>query len=225
MSQPSVESKLREHCFIYCCDCYHHHYYEQQYHISASGLYLHCSPLQEPWGPHGLRCTPFSSLLKMSSPSGWWSNETSSPSPLPLLHIIQPHQMYFPLTYCMQTPEILRTQFQITSIQQIFQYSESHESSGFPAHIKIVCCVCLVAQSCLTLCNTIDWGPPGFSVHGILQAGILEWVAMPSSRGSSQPRNQTQVFHIAEGFFTVWATREAHIKVMFTLFCSLLGVQ
>ena len=46
-------------------------------------------------------------------------------------------------------------------------------------------------------------------VHGILQARILEWVAFPFSRGSSQPRDQTQVSHIAGGFFTSWATREA----------------
>ena len=46
---------------------------------------------------------------------------------------------------------------------------------------------------------------------GILQARILEWVAMPSSRRSSQPRDQTQVSHIAGRFFTIWATREAHI--------------
>ena len=51
--------------------------------------------------------------------------------------------------------------------------------------------------------------PPGSSVHGILQAGILEWVAMHFSRGSSQPRNLTQVSRIVGGFFTVWATREA----------------
>ena len=44
---------------------------------------------------------------------------------------------------------------------------------------------------------------------GIVQARILEWVAMPSSRGSSQPRDWTQVSHIAGGFFTIWATREA----------------
>ena len=44
---------------------------------------------------------------------------------------------------------------------------------------------------------------------GILQARILEWVAVPSSRGSSQPRDQTQVFHIAGRYFTDWATREA----------------
>ena len=46
-------------------------------------------------------------------------------------------------------------------------------------------------QSCLTLCDPMDCSPPGSSVHGILQARILEWVAMPSSRGSSKPRDQT----------------------------------
>ena len=54
-----------------------------------------------------------------------------------------------------------------------------------------------VAQSCLTLCNPID-----YSVHRILQARILEWVAFPFSRGSSQPRDQTQVSRIAGGYFT-----------------------
>ena len=43
----------------------------------------------------------------------------------------------------------------------------------------------LVAQSCPTLCDHVGWSPPGSSVHGILQARVLEWVAMPSSRGSS----------------------------------------
>ena len=51
-----------------------------------------------------------------------------------------------------------------------------------------------------------------YTVHGILQAGILEWVAMPSSRESPQPRDWTQVSHIAGRFFTSWATREAHSK-------------
>ena len=49
-----------------------------------------------------------------------------------------------------------------------------------------------------------------YTVHGILQTRILEWVAFTLSRGSSQPRGQTQVSHIAGGFFTSWATREAH---------------
>ena len=49
--------------------------------------------------------------------------------------------------------------------------------------------MCLVTQSCLTLCDPVDCSPPGSSVHGILQARILEWAAMPSSRESSQPRD------------------------------------
>ena len=52
------------------------------------------------------------------------------------------------------------------------------------------CVLCAKSpQSCLTLCDRMDCSPPGFSVHGILQARILEWVAMPFSRGSSQPRD------------------------------------
>ena len=53
-----------------------------------------------------------------------------------------------------------------------------------------------VAQSCLTLCHTMD-----YTVHGILQARILEWVAFPFSTGSSQPRGRIQVSHIAGRFF------------------------
>ena len=55
-----------------------------------------------------------------------------------------------------------------------------------------LCCavLCVVAQSCPTLCHLMDCSLPGSSVHGIVQARILEWVAMPSSRESSQPRNQ-----------------------------------
>ena len=54
----------------------------------------------------------------------------------------------------------------------------------------------------------------------ILQARILEWVAMPSSRGSSQPRDQTQVSLIAGRFFTIWATREAHLSHL--LLCNFI---
>ena len=57
-------------------------------------------------------------------------------------------------------------------------------------------------QSCLNLCNPMNYSPPGSSVHGILQARILERVSMPSSRGSSWPRDQTRVSCIAGEFFT-----------------------
>ena len=61
------------------------------------------------------------------------------------------------------------------------------------------------SQLCPTLCNPMDCGPPGSSAHGILLARMLEWVAIPLSRGSSQPRDQTPVSCIAGRFFTVWA--------------------
>ena len=56
----------------------------------------------------------------------------------------------------------------------------------------------------------MDYSLPGFSAHGILQARILEWVTIPFSRGSSQPRNRTQFSCIASPFFTNWTMRAAH---------------
>ena len=61
-------------------------------------------------------------------------------------------------------------------------------------------CVCMYAkslQSCLTLCHPIDYSLPDSSVHGILPARILEWVAIPSSRGSSWPRDQTCISYVS----------------------------
>ena len=59
--------------------------------------------------------------------------------------------------------------------------------------IWVVFCVCLVAQSCLTLCDPMNCNLPGSSVHGILQARIVEWVAISFFRGSFQPRDGTRV--------------------------------
>ena len=69
--------------------------------------------------------------------------------------------------------------------------------------VWMVSSVVLVAQSYPTLCNPMDCSLPGSSVHGILQARILEWIAIPLSRGSSQPRDWTCVSYIAG---TIWAT-------------------
>ena len=66
----------------------------------------------------------------------------------------------------------------------------------------------LVAQSCPALYNPMDCSPPGSSIHGILQARLLEWVAILFCRGSSQARNQTHISCIAGRLFTIWATRE-----------------
>ena len=65
------------------------------------------------------------------------------------------------------------------------------------------------SESCRTLCDPTDCSPPGSSVHGILQARILEWVAIPFSGGSSHRRAQTPVSCTAGEFFTVWAAMEA----------------
>ena len=70
-------------------------------------------------------------------------------------------------------------------------------------------------QLCAPLCNRMDCSPPGCSVHGILQARILEWIPVPFRR-SSQPRDRTCGSYpwpaaLAGGLFTAGATREAHI--------------
>ena len=80
------------------------------------------------------------------------------------------------------------------------------KNPGEEAYPMCVHVCVLVTQSCLTLCDSMDCSLPGSSVHGIFQARILEWVAISFSRGSSRPRDQTQVFCIAGRFFTIRTT-------------------
>ena len=68
-------------------------------------------------------------------------------------------------------------------------------------------------QSCLTLSNPTNCSLWGFSAHGILQARILEWIAIPFSRGSSQPKDRTLVSYTGGRFFTVWATGKSNNTV------------
>ena len=81
-------------------------------------------------------------------------------------------------------------------------------------------------QSCLTLCHPVDCSPLDFSVHGILHARILEWIARPSSKGSSPPRDQTRISYIsalAGSFFTTSANWQAyfmHKIILFQIFKS-----
>ena len=86
--------------------------------------------------------------------------------------------------------------------------------------VYVYVCVCvLVAQSCLTLCDPIDCSPPGSSVHGILQARILEWVAIPFSRRSSQARDWTQVNkHI---FFFIFLSIMGYHRTLNTVPCAI----
>ena len=84
-------------------------------------------------------------------------------------------------------------------LAQSFEHNQNPTTFHHPHYLFIQShCVCvLVAHLCPTLCNPIDSSLPGSYVYGILQARILEWVAIPISRVSSRPRDQTQVFCIA----------------------------
>ena len=88
--------------------------------------------------------------------------------------------------------------------------------AGRLAALNHTCLVCMLNRfSCVRLCDPIDCSPPASSVHGILQARILEWVAIPFSRGSSWSRDQTWVSCIAGRILTMWAAREALTLLQF----------
>ena len=113
----------------------------------------------------------------------------------------------------------------------------SHSFFSFSAihHLPFLyfhACMCAkLLQLCPTLCDPMDCSPPGSSVHGILQARILEWVAMPSSRGSSHPMDRTHAGEpacpaLAGRFFITSTAWEAlflthPIVILFTLYVSL----
>ena len=90
---------------------------------------------------------------------------------------------------------------------KLMLYQLPQLNSGFFLLVMSIqtCDMVLVFQSCLTLCSPMDRSLPGSSVLGVLQAQILEWVAVPSSRGSSSPRDLTWVSRIAGRFSTVRA--------------------
>ena len=75
-----------------------------------------------------------------------------------------------------------------------------------------------VTQSCLTLWESVDYSVPASSIHGIFQARILEWVAISFSRGSSWPRDQTQVCRITGRLFIIWDTREVPKLYLFNVY-------
>ena len=87
------------------------------------------------------------------------------------------------------------------------QYKAKQGLSSFNSSITAREVKVLVTQPWLTLYDPMDCSPPGSSVQGISQARILEWVAIFFSRGSSWPRDRTQVSWIAGGFFNIWTTR------------------
>ena len=126
------------------------------------------------------------------------------------------------------------------SWENIFPFSLLKSHFLPSSHVKSLNAECLVSQLCLTLCDPMDYCPPGSSVHGISQARKLEWVAISSSKGSYRPRDWTGVsciFCIGRQIFYRWATWEApkshcspsdmlglsHLSALFMLLFLLLG--
>ena len=122
------------------------------------------------------------------------------------------------------SPMLFMFQFKIRTMEQHFLCMKMCWKKKVNAVLRTGIISCLmfsrtreseVAQSCLTLCDPMDWGPPGSSLHGILQTRILECVAISFSRGSSWPRDHTLVSHNAGRRFNLWATREAQQNTWF----------
>ena len=103
-------------------------------------------------------------------------------------------------------------------VSQLSRWKVSDIPVGINGSQDIVCAHIhtQLLQSCPTLCDAMDCSLPGFFVHGIFQARILEWVDMPSSRGSFWPRDQTRASCVAGRFFTHWATWEALQDIKFS---------
>ena len=100
------------------------------------------------------------------------------------------------MSFCPETEEAKHQEYPSLLTPTLFLHDlytvQKHHLIIFEILKYMYVCVCVWAeslQSCLALCNPVDCNSPGFSVHGILQAIILQWVAIPFSRGSSQPRN------------------------------------
>ena len=120
----------------------------------------------------------------------WLHQFTFSPKYTGLLFSPHPHQLTLVSVPREESPSA--PTFRLTGCQTL-------RSAAFK--VGFCCCCCLLTQ-CLTLCDPMYCSPLSFSVHGILQARILEWVAISSSRGSSWPKDQTWVSCLAGGFFT-----------------------
>ena len=156
-------------------------------------LFSH-STVSDSWWPHGLQYPrqaslsfniSWSLLKHMSIDLMMPSNHVSPVTPSPVLNISQYQGLVQWVSSSHQVVKVLELQLQ----HQSFQW------------------ICLVAKSCPTLCKPMDCSQAPLSV-GILQARILEWVTIPSSRRSSQCRDQTHISHTAGGFSTNWDTTE-----------------
>ena len=105
-----------------------------------------------------------------------------------------------------QSSRLLRRNWPGDSLREDVEDPDLHISQLLSLDL---CCCDSISKSYPTLCDSMDCSPPGSSVHGILQARMLEGVAILFTKGTSQPRDRTCVSCTAGRFFTIWATRKA----------------
>ena len=121
----------------------------------------------------------------------------------------------------LQKPGISITEYAIKQYCQV----KYHSSKASCASLLILCVHAKLLQLCLTLCDPIGYSPPASSVHGVLQARILEWVTMLSSRGSPGIEPETLMFPaLAGGFFTTSATWKALTDFTSHYFCRYYNI-
>jgi len=113
------------------------------------------------------------------------------------------------LLQCMKVKSEREVAQSCLTLSDPMDYSPPWDFPGKSARVGCHCLLQLVTQSCPTLSDPMDYTLPGSSVHGILQARILGWVAISFCRGSSWPRDQNWVSCLSGRFFPVWATWEA----------------
>ena len=101
-----------------------------------------------------------------------------------------------------------------TSLSMIHRCPGLHCYHGTQVQLQEMESVCVSRLVTSDLCNPMDYSPPGSSVQGILQARILEWIAISFSRGSSWPRDQIQVSCIAGRFFSIWAKGKVTLNLL-----------
>ena len=177
-----------------------------------------------------------SSHLSLWCQRSWFNSQsycflTVCPWGRPL--ISRPHFFIYKMGQCYNS-ELIRGLCELSEIMQMKPLAlrlKQLETSRDVVNVNskafwVLVCV-LVVQLCPTLCDPMYCNPLGCSIHGILQARILEWVAIPFSRGSSLPRDQTQVSCITGRFFTIWASREDPLSAYYVpspLLCPLFDL-
>ena len=169
--------------------------------VSLTRIQFSCLFMSDSLRLHGLQHTrlpcpsPTPRACSNLCPSSWWCHPTILSSVVPFSSRLQS----FPASGSFQM-----SQFFTSGGQRI---GASASASVLPMN------VCEVAQSCPTLCDPMDCSLPGFSVHGILQARILEWVTISFSRGYSQPRDRTRVSRIGGRRLTSELPGKPHIPM------------